>query len=41
MIRLKDGSFVSIVFRGDQCHMFEEDDDERIDYIQELLQTRG
>ena len=41
MIRLKDGSFVNIVFRGDQCRMFEEDDDEQIDYIQELLQTWG
>ena len=39
MIRLKDGSFVNIVFRGGQCRMFEEDDEERIDYIQELLQN--
>ena len=39
MIRLKDGTFVNIVFRGDSCHIWEEDDDDKIEFINYLLET--
>lgn len=41
MIRLKDGTLVNVCFRGDSCHVWEEDDDERIEYIDYLLKTYG